>query len=176
MSGPRGARDLRRAKASGVVVPDSGGWQAAGPRGGVRLGEHVQGGRRGEAGASPRWGMSAFWLYDPRGGHNPRLQGFRLAEGRSWRLPPECRNESLLAVKSPLLGLELHLDGRWLHLWDPVVEDYRRTCKRIGARTAGGTSLRVRGAGGSASASSARRRGSRESGRSPRRRVRSTGC
>ena len=84
-------------------------------------------GRRGEAGASPRWGMSAFWLYDPRGGHNPRLQGFRLAEGRSRRLPPKCRNESLLAVKSPRLGLELHSDGRWLRLWDPVVEDYLRT-------------------------------------------------
>ena len=33
----------------------------------------------------------------------------------------------MLAVKSPRLGLELHLDGRWLRLWDPVIEDYLRT-------------------------------------------------
>ena len=73
------------------------------------------------------WGMSEFWLYAPHGGHNPRLRCLRLAEGRSRRLPPKCRNDSLLAVKSPRLGLELHSDGRWLRLWDPVVEDYLRT-------------------------------------------------
>ena len=33
----------------------------------------------------------------------------------------------MLAVKSPRLGLELHLDGRWLRLSDPVIEDYLRT-------------------------------------------------
>ena len=71
--------------------------------------------------------MSEFWLYDPCGMHNPRLQGSRLAEGCSWLLPPECRNDSLLAAKSSPLGLELHFNGCWLRLWDPVVEDYPRT-------------------------------------------------
>ena len=71
--------------------------------------------------------MSEFWLYDSHGGHNPRLRGFRLALLWYWRLSPKYRNDSLLAVKSPLLRLELHLDGQWLRLWDPVVEDYLST-------------------------------------------------
>ena len=64
----------------------------------------------------PRWGVAEFWLYEPHGMHNPRLQGLRLADGRFWRLPPGCRNDSLLALRSPRLGLELHFDGRWLRL------------------------------------------------------------
>ena len=96
----------------------------------------------------PGWGVSEFWLYDPCWEHNRRLRCLGLAEGRYWLLPPKCRNDSLLAVKSLHLGLELHLDGSWLRLWDPVVEDHLRTSS--GAGTAGETSRRVRG-GGSAS-------------------------
>ena len=74
------------------------------------------------------WGVSEYWLYDPHGElHNPRLQGFRLVEGRYRPLPPEYRSDALLVVKSPLLGLDLHFDGRRLRLWDPVAGDYMRT-------------------------------------------------
>ena len=121
----------------------------------------------------PGWGVSEFWLYDPHGGHNPRLQGLRLAEGRYWLLPPKCRNDSLLAVKSRPSGLELHLDGRWLRLWDPVVEEYQRTLseserERL-VKRAGGFEERAE------AQASARRRGPRESGRSPRGSAGSTG-
>ena len=81
-------------------------------------------GRRGSVTKVGRVGIPAV---RPLRGHNSRRQGFRLAEGRYCRLPPECRHGSLLAGKSPLLGSELHFDGRWLRLWDPVVEDYLRT-------------------------------------------------
>ncbi len=75
-----------------------------------------------------QWGVSEYWLYDPRGGlHNPRLQGFQLVKGRYRRLLAEQRGDGLLAVKSPLLGLEQHFDGQRLRFWDPVNKEYLRT-------------------------------------------------
>ena len=75
-----------------------------------------------------KWGVSEYWLYDPQGGlHNPRLQGFQLVKGRYRRLRAERRSDGLLAVKSPLLGLEQHFDGQRLRLWDPGAEEYLRT-------------------------------------------------
>ena len=74
------------------------------------------------------WGVPEYWLYDPQGGlHKPRLQGFRLVKGRYRRLPEERRNDSLLVVTSPLLGLELHSDRRGLRFWDPEAGDYLKT-------------------------------------------------
>ena len=81
----------------------------------------------GRSGSVARVGHVGILSVRPPRGHNPHLRCLRLAEGRSRRLPPKCRNDSLLAVKSRPLGLELHSDGRWLRLWDPVVEDYLRT-------------------------------------------------
>ena len=75
-----------------------------------------------------QWGVSEYWLYDPQGGlHDPRLQGFQLVRGRYRRLSAERRGAGLLAVKSPLLGLEQHFDGQRLRLWDPVAKAYLRT-------------------------------------------------
>ena len=75
-----------------------------------------------------QWGVAEYWLYDPQGGlHDPRLQGFQLVRGRYRRLPAERRGAGLLAVKSPLLGLEQHFDGQRLRLWDPVAKAYLRT-------------------------------------------------
>ncbi len=75
-----------------------------------------------------RWGVSEYWLYDPKGGlHNPRLQGFQLVKGRYRRLPSERRGEGLLVVKSPLLGLEQHFDGQRLRFWDPAAKEYLRS-------------------------------------------------
>lgn len=123
----------------------------------------------------PGWGVSEFWLYDPCWEHNRRLRCLGLAEGRYWLLPPKCRNDSLLAVNSRPSGLELHLDGRWLRLWDPVVEDYLRTSsgaerERL-VKRAGGFEERAE----AEAQASARRRGPRESGRSPRGSAGSTG-
>ena len=74
------------------------------------------------------WGVPEYWLYDPLGGlHNPRLQGFRLEEGRYEPLLAKYPLKRLLAVTSPQLGLDLHFDGRRLRLWDPVAAEYLRT-------------------------------------------------
>ena len=75
-----------------------------------------------------QWGVSEYWLYAPHSGlHNPRLQGFQLVKGRYRRLLAERRSDGLLAVKSPLLGLEQHFDGQRLRFWDPVNKEYLRT-------------------------------------------------
>ena len=75
-----------------------------------------------------QWGVSEYWLYAPHSGlHNPRLQGFQLVKGRYRRLLAERRSDGLLAVKSPLLGLEQHFDGQRLRLWDPANREYLRT-------------------------------------------------
>ncbi len=75
-----------------------------------------------------QWGVAEYWLYAPHSGlHNPRLQGFQLVKGRYRRLPAERRSDGLLAVKSPLLGLEQHFDGQRLRLWNPVDKEYLRT-------------------------------------------------
>ena len=73
-------------------------------------------------------GVPEYWLYDCHGAlDGPRLQGFQLVKGRYRRLPAERRSDGLLAVKSPLLGLEQHYDGQRLRLWDPANKEYLRT-------------------------------------------------
>ena len=73
-------------------------------------------------------GVPEYWLYDCHGAlDGPRLQGFQLVKGRYRRLLAERRGDGLLAVKSPLLGLEQHFDGQRLRLWDPVNKEYLRT-------------------------------------------------
>ena len=73
-------------------------------------------------------GVPEYWSYDSQGVlDGPRLQGFQLVQGRYRRLPAERRGEALLAVKSPLLGLEQHFDGQRLRLWDPGAKEYLRS-------------------------------------------------
>ena len=57
-----------------------------------------------------RIGVSEYWLYDPIGGyHDPRLQGFRLVEGRYEPLPVTERTGGVLTGYSEALTLELRL-------------------------------------------------------------------
>ncbi len=73
-------------------------------------------------------GVPEYWMYDCHDAlDGPRLQGFQLVKGRYRRLPALPRGDGLLAVKSPLLGLEQHFDGQRLRLWDPVNNEYLRT-------------------------------------------------
>ena len=73
-------------------------------------------------------GVPEYWLYDCHGAlDGPRLQGFQLVKGRYRRLPASPRGDGVLAVKSPLLGLEQHYDGQRLRLWDPANKEYLRT-------------------------------------------------
>lgn len=67
-------------------------------------------------------GVSEYWLYDPIGGyHDPRLQGFRLVEGRYEPLPVTERTGGVLTGYSEALALELRLcpDDRF-RFHDPV--------------------------------------------------------
>ena len=55
-------------------------------------------------------GVSEYWLYDPIGGyHDPRLQGFRLIEGRYEPLPVTERTDGVLTGYSEALALALRL-------------------------------------------------------------------
>ena len=55
-------------------------------------------------------GVSEYWLYDPIGGyHDPRLQGFRLVEGRYEPLPVTERTDGVLTGYSEALALALRL-------------------------------------------------------------------
>ena len=55
-------------------------------------------------------GVSEYWLYDPMGGyHDPRLQGFRLVEGRYEPLPVTEQTGRTLTGYSEALALELRL-------------------------------------------------------------------
>ena len=73
-------------------------------------------------------GVQEYWLYDPDGGlHQPRLQGFELTRGRYRRLEEKQQTAVDLAVRSKVLGLELHFDGERLRLWDPVERHYLLT-------------------------------------------------
>ena len=57
-----------------------------------------------------RIGVSEYWLYDPIGGcFDPRLQGFRLVEGRYEPIPVTERTGSVLTGYSKALTLELRL-------------------------------------------------------------------
>ena len=70
-------------------------------------------------------GVPEYWLYDPKGGlHRPRLQGFELRGGRYRQLAENRKPAVDLAVRSNVLGLELHFDGERLRLWDPAVLQY----------------------------------------------------
>ena len=55
-------------------------------------------------------GVSEYWLYDPIGDyHDPRLQGFRLVEGRYEPLPVTERTDGVLTGYSEALALALRL-------------------------------------------------------------------
>ena len=65
-------------------------------------------------------GVREYWLYDPHGQHlQLALAGHRLAEGMYAPLPAGATRDGI-AIRSDVLGLELHLDGERLRLFDPA--------------------------------------------------------
>ena len=65
-------------------------------------------------------GVHEYWLHDPHGQHlQPALAGHRLAEGMYVPLPAGATRDGI-AIRSDVLGLELHLDGERLRLFDPA--------------------------------------------------------
>ena len=78
-------------------------------------------------------GVSEYWQYDPVGSYlDPPLLGFRLVEGRYVPIPALALAGGLLALRSEVLGLELHLRPgapvrEALHFYDPVRGEYLRT-------------------------------------------------
>ena len=78
-------------------------------------------------------GVLEYWQYDPVGSYlDPPLLGFRLVEGRYVPIPAVAQEDDLLALRSEVLGLELHLRPgapvrEALHFYDRVRGEYLRT-------------------------------------------------
>ena len=78
-------------------------------------------------------GVMEYWQYDPVGTYlDPPLLGFRLVEGRYAPILATAQEDGLLALRSEVLGLELHLTPgapvrEALHFYDPVRGEYLRT-------------------------------------------------
>ena len=64
-------------------------------------------------------GVQEYFLFDPRGEHlAPRLQGYRLVEGRYERLPAVESIDRMLTLTSEVLGLELRAKGEEMRFHD----------------------------------------------------------
>ena len=78
-------------------------------------------------------GVLEYWQYDPVGDYlEPPLLGFRLVEGRYLPISATAQEGGMLALRSEVLGLELHLTPdapvrEALHFYDPVRSEYLRT-------------------------------------------------
>ena len=78
-------------------------------------------------------GVVEYWQYDPVGDYlEPPLLGFRLVEGRYAPISATAQEGGMLALRSEVLGLELHLTPgapvrEALHFYDPVRGEYLRT-------------------------------------------------
>ena len=72
-----------------------------------------------------RMGVREYCVFDPQGDlHRPRLQLFRLEGGVYTSVSGRSGSDSLLAVTSETLGLELRLEDDRLRLWDPETQKY----------------------------------------------------
>ena len=66
-------------------------------------------------------GVREYFLFDPMGEHyTPRLQGYRLVEGRYERLPAVESIDRTLTLTSEVLGLELRAKGEEMRFHDPA--------------------------------------------------------
>ena len=66
-------------------------------------------------------GVREYFLFDPMGEHfTPRLQGYRLVEGRYERLSAVESIDRTLTMRSEVLGLELRAKGEEMRFHDPV--------------------------------------------------------
>ena len=69
-------------------------------------------------------GVSEYFLFDPMGEHyTPRLQGYRLVEGRYERLPVVESIDRTLTLASDVLGLELRAKGEEIRFHDPATDE-----------------------------------------------------
>ena len=67
------------------------------------------------------WGVSEYFLYDPRAEHlTPPLRGLSLAGGRYREMPERVLPNGERGLVSEALGLHLWLRGRELRLYDPA--------------------------------------------------------
>ena len=66
-------------------------------------------------------GVREYFLFDPMGEHyTPRLQGYRLVEGRYERLSAVESIDRTLTMRSEVLGLELRAKGEEMRFHDPA--------------------------------------------------------
>ena len=73
-------------------------------------------------------GVGEYFVYDPRGDmHDPPLRGWVLRSGAYVELADLSRPGVPVALSSEALGLEFHLDGADLRLWDRSTASYLRT-------------------------------------------------
>ena len=85
-------------------------------------------------------GVVEYWQYDPVGDYlEPPLLGFRLVEGRYAPISAATQEGGMLALRSEVLGLELHLTPgasvrEALHFYDPLRGEYLRTYREAEAR------------------------------------------
>ena len=85
-------------------------------------------------------GVVEYWQYDPVGDYlEPPLLGFRLVEGRYMPISTTVQEGGMLALRSEVLGLELHLTSgapvrEALHFYDPLRGEYLRTYREAEAR------------------------------------------
>ena len=81
-------------------------------------------------------GVTEYWLYDPHGRHlRPALCGYRLVEGRYLPFPAVELSDGL-AMHSDVLGLDVHLEGERLRIFDPVAGRFLRSHEEAEARIA----------------------------------------
>ena len=89
-----------------------------------------------------RLGVREYWQYDPTGDClEPALQGAELRGGRYEALPAQEQEGGLLAIRSAVLGLELHLNAGKFRFYDAVAGRTLDTREQLEAR------LRERGNG-----------------------------
>ena len=82
-------------------------------------------------------GVREYFLFDPTGEHlAPRLQGFRLVDGRYERLAPVESIDRTLALRSEVVGLELRAkSGGEMRFFDPASgEEYLSHVEEAAAR------------------------------------------
>ena len=82
-----------------------------------------------------RLGVREYWQYDPTGDClEPALQGAELRGGRYEALPAQEQEGGLLAIRSAVLGLELHLDAGKFRFYDAVAGRTLDTREELEAR------------------------------------------
>jgi hypothetical protein len=75
-----------------------------------------------------RLGIPEYWQYDPTGDYlDPPLQGFALSGGRYDTALALERVDAVWSAFSPVLGLNLRLDGGVLRFHDPLTDEYLLT-------------------------------------------------